>query len=93
MQLIKKDIYTTFEIGCHPNVDKNEAYLKYYRFQQVMEFYKEYKNIDLFNVEKYRTNPKYPKTEELWELYTSSEHSIMAFRDWLFDYCFTEGIK
>ncbi len=49
------------------------------------ETYEKFKGLNLFNYEEYK---HLEGTGELWELYTSTKHMVMSFKDWLYKYCF-----
>jgi len=51
--------------------------------------YESYKELNLFTFERYEDSEY---ANELWELYTSTKHKVMSFKDWLYGYCF-EGIS
>ena len=80
MQLTKDDLIDNEETGAEG--------IDLITFKQVVEFYDEFKN-DMDGL-KYG----YPK---LWCKYVDSHkenlYELLEYRDWLFSYCFKDGLK
>ena len=85
MQLTKDDFITT-RTGLITGI-------KYSKFKQVVEFYEKYKEL------RYKDANSKDKTRyELLNLWTKSEEweedpSTDCYRNWLFNYCFKDGLK
>jgi len=93
MQLTKDDVKTGSKI--FQEIADNDAnigdeiskqkHLDFSKFQQVVEFYEKYKN-DNVGLEN-----DYPETYKLFPFLYS--HDEDDYKDWLFKYCFVEGLK
>jgi len=87
MQLTKDDVivYTDYRTG------KQFMGFSLYKLQQVVEFYENHlieDTPDEYDQEILRVEKKYP---ELYKKY--QEHLNLSWNDWLFSYCFKDGLK
>jgi hypothetical protein len=91
MQLTKDD-------GWIPRGYHNRKVLDFSKFQQVVEFYEKYKD------KEYLLKNDYPKLyKKWWKVYIKSNKSAYCppastviqrnYYDWLFNFCFKDGLK
>lgn len=108
MQLTKDDVKTYRDIYYETNKRKNK-YLSLSKFQQVVEFYEKYKDHQkgaelLFkeHLEVWERFTKYcvgkglnqrHKAEQIHPGWVGSYLPSDTYEDWLFSYCFIEGLK
>ena len=96
MQLKKSDVRIFKGIPVGKGLREDIKYLDYSKFLEVREFYEKYKDKDadfFWEEEKEIFNNVYLKYLECRYEKLFPELVINLFHDWLFSYCFKDGLK